>query len=139
MKKTILIIFFIISLQLLAKTNTQFEFCSETMDKNGMHYQLGQAWFNAGTDADEAKPLLNWKANYSPPLSYDFTFTTVGKNKLWIDCVYFPCGDVECSTDNRSNELETVHEEVTKVPLSCHSQTVPGDATRLQSFKCKYK
>jgi hypothetical protein len=122
------------------KSSTSFEICSEFMNKNGLRFQLGQVWFSSGDNAGEAKQLSNYTVDYNDkPFAHHFSFKNLPKEKLWLDCVYFGCGDAICSSENASSDPETIHHEMKEIPVSCKSKVKMGNPTKIESFKCKYE
>lgn len=122
------------------KSSGSFEICTEFIEKNGMRFQLGQIWFDSGKDPKEAQQLTNYTVDYNDkPFAHNFSFTNLPKEKLWLDCVYFACGDAPCSVENASSDPESVYHEIKNIPLSCKSKVKKGNPTRIEYFVCKYK
>ncbi len=122
----------------LAKSS--IELCSEYIEKNGTRFQLGQVWFDSGKNPKDAKQLVNYTVDYKDkPFAHIFSFTGLPKEKLWLDCVYFACGDAACSTESAGSDPESVYYEVKNIPISCKSKVKTDNATRIESFTCKYK
>lgn len=121
------------------KSAKSFEICTEYMEKAGMRFKLGQIWFISGENTQDAKQLVNYTVDYSDkPFAYNFSFKNLPKEKLWLDCVYFACGDSICSSENASSDPESVYHEIKKNPVSCKSKVKMGNANRIEYFTCKY-
>lgn len=122
-----------------AKSTGPFEKCSEFMDKKGIHHQLGQIWFAYGDDPKEAKQLENYTVDYKDkPFAHNFTFANLPKKKIWLECVYFACGDADCSSENSDSHPVTIYQEIKQIPVSCKSKVKSNNATRIDSFSCVY-
>lgn len=120
--------------------SSSFEICAEFMNKNGIRFQLGQLWFSSADNITDAKQLTNFTVDYSDkPFSHNFYFKNLPKEKLWLDCVYFGCGDAICSPENTSSDPESIHHEIKKIPVSCKSKVKMGNPTRIEYFICKYE
>ncbi len=122
------------------KSAGAFEICPEFVEKNGMRSQLGQIWFDSGEDPKEAKQLSNYTVDYNDkPFAHNFSFINLPKEKLWLDCVYFSCGDAACTTENSSSDPESVYHEIKNIPVSCKSKVKKDNPSRIEYFTCKYK
>lgn len=121
------------------KSASSFELCTEFVEKSGVRLQLGQVWFISGDNPKEAKQLTNYTVDYSDkPFAHIFSFANLPKTKLWLECVYFACGDAACSSENASSDPKSIYREIKNIPISCKSKVKTGNASRIEYFNCKY-
>lgn len=142
MSKLFLVLVLSLPLSVLARSkfSGRFDVCTESIEKNGVRFQLSQVWFVAGENTREAKQLNNFTVDYkNPPFAHNFTFTNLPKEKLWLNCVYFACGDAACSTEKSGSEPEFVYHEIKKMPVRCQSKVKAESATRIEYFVCDYE